>query len=565
MAKKLIHLPLVVSCGLLLCHPWLHAQPDAGTLSRELQKEQETRKLPDTLPSFPAQQAPKDDISPALVRISGFVLGGVTLLEETSIQSVLLPWVGKSVPFSGLQQAADAVTGFYRSQGYLVRTYLPEQELGKAIVKLVVVEGRLGSIDIRKEKGSTSLSDQQIQHFIASRNGVGKPIRPDDLQRSITLLNALPGAAVSSVLEPGKSEGESLLAVNVGDTPKYTGYAQLDNSGATSTGETRLTLGMNINSPLHVGDQLAFSANASDHSSYYRAAYTLPLGYDGLRIGASVSNLPYSYQMLSTVYAGTADLQGLNFIYPLLRSNERNLSVGMTFDQKRYANTVQGLELSKKKVDVSALSLSGDALDGWLGGGLTQFTLSYSAGHLDLSGNVADQGADQVSNGASRQGDFSKLAWNIGRLQRLTPEDTLALTYSGQLASKNFDSSEKFLATGPDAVRAYSSSEVSGDEGSMVNVELRHKISDDLTVSVFFDSATLTRDKYDNVGTLNPKTGTYSGTGIGFTYGAAATLLIKGSVAWRNGSNPFANAANGNDADGSLKDPRVWISLLKTF
>jgi hemolysin activation/secretion protein len=209
--------------------------------------------------------------------------------------------------------------------------------------------------------------------------------------------------------------------------------------------------------------------------------------------------------------------------------------------------------------------VSGDELDALFGGGLTQFSFTVSGGQLDLSRSAADVASDQVANGADRQGNFNKLSWNIARLQRLTSVDTLALTFSGQKASKNLDSSEKFLATGPDAVRAFSSSEASGDEGMMLNLEWRRKVTDALTASVFYDTATLTRDRIENIGTLSPQSGTFSGVGVGLAYTAASSVVVRGSVAWRSGSNPFSNPANGNDADGSPKNPRVWLSLTKTF
>src|SRR5690606_18675961 len=115
--------------------------------------------------------------------------------------------------------------------------------------------------------------------------------------------------------------------------------------------------------------------------------------------------------------------------------------------------------------EVSAITLGmyGDIVDGLGGGGFNVYNLSLVGGQLDLSGNAEDRAND--ANSAQRHGSFQKLAWSLGRLQRLTGDTTLWLSARGQFAGDNLDSSEGFSLGGPTAVRAYPVLEGSGDEG----------------------------------------------------------------------------------------------------
>ncbi|NTV11897.1 MAG: ShlB/FhaC/HecB family hemolysin secretion/activation protein, partial [Zoogloea sp.] len=280
---------------------------------------------------------------------------------------------------------------------------------------------------------------------------------------------------------------------------------------------------------------------------------------------ANVSRLPYNYTLAAVQYTGDATVLGMNASYPIHRSNDSNVSLSAGFDHKNFRNSVQGIEINNKRVSVGMLTLSGDALDGVFGGGLTQYSFGVSNGRLDLGGNAADLASDQVANGPARQGSFGKFSWSLSRLQRLAAADTLAVLASGQVANANLDSSERFLATGPYAVRAYSSSEPSGDDGSILTVEWRHQLRETLSTAVFFDTARISRDHTPNIATQSPNGMSFSGAGLGVNYGKASDLAVRASVAWRIGNNPAANPVTGLDADGTHRDPRFWLTALKVF
>jgi hemolysin activation/secretion protein len=69
---------------------------------------------------------------------------------------------------------------------------------------------------------------------------------------------------------------------------------------------------------------------------------------------------------------------------------------------------------------------------------------------------------------------------------------------SGQLTDHNLDSSQKFYLGGPTGVRAYPSSEGSGSEGYLLNLELKKDLPFNLTGSIFYDEGYV-RQNVDNL------------------------------------------------------------------
>jgi len=285
-----------------------------------------------------------------------------------------------------------------------VRVYLPDQDVREGAITIAVLEGRLGAVRVDHPQAGRHLSDEQVLAYMGARQKIGEPVRPDDVQRAVSLLNEMPGLSASSLLEPGDKEGESRLVVSVQDTPRYAGLAQIDNAGSKASGAERLTLGGTVNSPLGLGDQVQVLVNTSRGSTYGRAAYSLPVGHDGLRVGASASRLHYGYSLSGTRYTGGADVLGLTLNYPWLRSTAGKVNATFGHDRKRFDNAVAGIALNDKRLNLNTLGLDGEWFDEAFGGGITQFSLGLTLGRLDLGRNAGDLASDQIANGPDRQG-----------------------------------------------------------------------------------------------------------------------------------------------------------------
>src|SRR5439155_6910687 len=90
-------------------------------------------------------------------------------------------------------------------------------------------------------------------------------------------------------------------------------------------------------------------------------------------------------------------------------------------------------------------------------------------------------------------GGFTKYNVDMRRLQRITDNASLLLSLSGQRATRNLASAEKFSLGGPNGVRAFPVGEATADVGMIATAEARYIIpgfkilNGDLTLTGFYD------------------------------------------------------------------------------
>jgi len=158
-----------------------------------------------------------------------------------------------------------------------------------------------------------------------------------------------------------------------------------------------------------------------------------------------------------------------------------------------------------------------------------------------------------VANSANSNGTFNKLAYSLSRQQRVSDKYSLQLALSGQQASKNLNSSEKFSLGGASGVRAYPQGEGSGDQGLLANLEVHRSLNEQLQALVFYDAGSVDINRNPYGATAAANTRFISGAGLGLN-GQVGQLQFKTSVAWRaSGGDPVS--------DTSTRNPRWWLQL----
>ncbi|MCD8565793.1 MAG: hypothetical protein LRY53_09230 [Burkholderiaceae bacterium] len=150
----------------------------------------------------------------------------------------------------------------------------------------------------------------------------------------------------------------------------------------------------------------------------------------------------------------------------------------------------------------------------------------------------------------------------------MTDSTSLWLSFSGQWASQNLDSSQKFSLGGPQGVRAYPVYEGTGDQGWLGTVEARWDFYQGAQASVFYDIGWIQQNKslghFQNVAEqlLGPNTYYLKGFGAGISYNYNNRVSMKFTVASRIGSNPRADRLTGADGDGTNDRTRFWFNVV---
>ncbi len=499
--------------------------------------------------------------------VTAFRIHGATLVPEAQLQAALAPWLNRPITFAELEQAVEAVAGVYGEQGWLARPQLPVQELSDGVVTINVTESRLGQVRIDDGGLMLGFDRERLTQAATARQQPGQPLRPEDIERAISLLNETPGLRAGAVLAAGQSPGETDIVLLPVDQPLWNGSAQLDNEGVRSTGAVRLSGNVALNSPSGIGDQLLLSGNTSGAGNEYGwLSYSLPLGNDGWRVGANASALQYRLEgeFAALGAYGSAQTFGLYASYPLLRTRLHSLTLTLALGKRDFLNKASGQVVSDKRLTGVGAALGGNEGDFWGGGGFTSWGANLSSGDVKLSASPAYEAADAA--GPRTAGRYTRLAWSLARLQPVSERSALWFSGSGQFASKNLDSAEKFSLGGFNGVRAYPSLEGTGDTGWLVNAEWRLYSQPGLQWSAYYDigQVRVNRDQgFVGAPTLNHVM--LQGVGVGLNWTQPGRFAVVALLARRVGSNPLANPTTGKDSDGSMHTFRAWIGLAAYF
>lgn len=490
-----------------------------------------------------------------MITVKAFRFAGNTLLSEETLRPLLQGWLGRPLGFGELQKAAQAVAKAYREAGWIVRAYLPAQDITDGIVTIQIVEALFSGTRIEGD-GTTRIVPANVLAKIAAQQNIGQALSAEALDRGLLLADDLPGVAVAGSLEPGKAEGETGLVLKLSDEPLIAGNIGVDNSGARATGSVRATLSGSLNSPFRLGDEARIDASHSEGSDYLRLAYSLPVGTNGWRIGVNASQ--FDYRMVASEFSalhgsGDSSSLGAEASYPIIRSRLRNLYLALAYDDKRFRNKANQTVQSDYGVQEGSIGLSGNLYDNLAGGGVINARLTWITGQVH-------QGSLNAAENSALAGHFDKLRYSASRLQVLTPTLSLYGAVSGQYADQDLDSSERFYLGGPAGVRAYPVNEGSGSRGELANFELRWRLPKHITLTGFYD--------WGQVSSKNQSIGgpSYELKGYGLALGWLAPGGISLNAIWarRDGHNPNPTAT-GKDQDGSLDKNRFWLSLNVPF
>lgn len=543
-----------VAFALFLAQTALAAQaPDAGQILENIKAPLTLPPptdgvLPEPAPARPALSLPSD----VKVRVTAFRITGAREFSEAHLLELLADSTDRELSLAQLQGLAERLTAHYREQGYLLaRAYLPAQDIRDGLLTIAVLEGRLGKVRLDNR---SPLNDATAQRQLDDLQP-GDAVQAASLERSLLLLNELPGAEVHSTLKPGASVGLTDLDVSLGAGPRVAGSLEADNFDNRYTGSERLGGNLAINSPTGLGDTLSLRGLTSGAGmNYGRLAYQLPVGPQATQVGVAWSEMRYELgeDFASLDAHGKASIGSVYALQPLLRSRQARLDGQLSYERKRLEDRVDATDTTlDKTLDVWSLGLSGSHQDSLLGGGAMQYGASLVAGNLEL--DAASDALDDA--GLDTRGHYAKLAFQLTRLQRLTDRFSLQLRASGQRAAKNLDSSEKLSLGGAYAVRAYPQGEAAADDAWLANLELRYAPAPAWQLFGFYDAGGGRISHRPVAGTADNRR-TLSGAGVGVSLALPAAINLQAFAAWRTGSQPTS------DDDRS---PRLWLQTTKYF
>lgn len=570
-----IVLSVAISLGALVSEaPLAWSQPDAGNL---LQQQKQLDMHPGTPPELPAQKEtppPRPSKENGVkVHVTKFVLeGDIQAFPRSELLHLLDRFRDTDMGFADLQKAANIITQYYHKHGYfLAHAYLPKQDVSRGVIIIKVIEGKVEKDGLDIKGHALRLDRNFAKRMIFDASRPGRPLRKDELERGILLVNDLPGISSSLNLTPGRKPGTTHLTLHASEGNLFTGHISLDNYGSRYTGIYRVVTGVEINDLSGHGDQFdtEFTKAINGQYQFLTTGYSLPLGYSGFRAGIHGSRMLYAVgkEYASLGLKGTVSEWSVDGRYPVIRSLDTNLNLICSWTRLLLYNESLGVPTSQKALGFWNMGISANHVDRLGRGGFTGGSVNWTFGRLDLGGNLDNLLQDQGAGGAHTNGAFSKLNWNVSRIQRGMKRVTLIARFSGQVAMKNLDSAQKMQLGGPTGIRAYPPGEAAGDDGVRMTLEAHYLAMaatplGDWNLVGFYDWGRIRQNHNATGMTLTtPNAYALAGYGAGLTVGKPGKYSFRIGWATPVGANPGRNASTGVNADGLKAGARVWARL----
>ncbi len=382
------------------------------------------------------------------------------ILTVYEIENIIDEYTKTNVKMEQLQEIINKINTLYLKKGFVTaRAFLPPQTIENGIIKIELVEGKVGNIIVSGNKWTKT-------KYIEDRLGLNK----DDIfnirqyeQDLMTFNRYNDNIDLTTTLAPGQSElGTTDIAVQAHERLPFHITALMDNAGRSTIGKYRGGLMLQDDSLFGYRDKLTVGAYANRYSVTPFADYNIPVNKKDGRIGASFSSSNSKighgpYEMFN-IHSRSLNYS-LYYTQPIYRKPWTELSSTTSISYKKAATSFDHHDLYRDNITSAQTGLNYryDTAKGiWY---LNQ-SVSYAFPIIDRDSNYL-----KVEGGLLRLHDFGH--GFIG---------TLRGNYQFIPNKRVVPYVDQFMAGGVATVRGYSEGLLVGRDGYLVSMELQFPI-----------------------------------------------------------------------------------------
>lgn len=330
---------------------------------KELQKREKQTPEPEVTPEenkeltekMPVIRAQVEEFETKGVYIGKVEVSDSEILSAKEIENITNGLIEKNLFISDIQTAISAINRLYQEKGYVTaRAYLPEQTIENGVLKIALIEGRIGNLDIHNNLWTR---DGYIKGRVSQTSGDVFDIA--SLEQDIVRFNRYnTGIQLNANLQAGEEEGTTDVLLEAKETSPFHVMFLWDNAGRTTIGKDRAGFMVANDSLLGYRDKFSAGTYLSRSSVTPFADYNIPINkYDG-RIGglfssgkSKITDGPYKmFNIESRSYN-----YSLYYNQPLIRKPLFELSSTTSLNYKQATTSFDGYDLRTDKI-TSALA-----------------------------------------------------------------------------------------------------------------------------------------------------------------------------------------------------------------
>ncbi len=420
----------------------------------------------------PATEAPRlekpADGGEVVATISKVLFDGTLIFKEEALQAVTAPFLNRPLTRQGLAQLKYDLAKLYYKHGYvLVKVTTPPQNLSDGEMKIVIIAGRIGDIDIRND----ALKASVVSHL-------AEPIKSGDVFNERTVesamqdINDITNVQANLNLRPGTEVGTTDLTLNVLEADQDIQRISVDNYGSRLTGENVARVDLRKSNLLGYGENFGFTGRISEDdfwSTQFNTTLPLPIGNLKLEADYLYSENDIGDFLSALESSGKSQRAQIGVSSALVNQRQRKIVVRGGAEWGKYQSYLSNKPetsdtLSKVFVEGSYTVRKSRFIS------FATVRISKGVDALDAN-NPGDAGATRI--------DGDPGAWIIRPLlyvnARLSQKDFVQVIAQGQVSTRDLLSSDLFTAGGYGSVRGYQPASSTGEHGMTINIDYNHQ------------------------------------------------------------------------------------------
>jgi hemolysin activation/secretion protein len=525
----------------------------------ELPSVEEPEKPVFELPPAPAPEPGRLGAAPR-IRVERFEVTGATVFTPEEIEAVTAPYAGHELAAEDLIRLKNELTLKYVNAGYVNSgAVIPDQDVGSGVVRIQIVEGTLGRIDVAKTRW---FREDYFRERLSA--AASDPLDAAALQERLQIFQQDPRIRrVQAQLEPGDRPGDARLDVRFEEEVPYHVSLEQNNYESPSVGSDATRLGLRHDNLFGVADRLWLSVGRSEGLEDYGAGYEIPINAYDTTLG-----IDYSFSRSDVVeepfdaldIKSRSQTAALRVRHPLLRDRNTDLELSGSLEWRESRTFLLGDPFSFTEGPDDGLSR------------LTVVRVGVDFTRRDLVQVIAMRSLFSTGVGLfhpTRSDDPASVpdgyffSW-LGQFQWLRRFDSLfgvqtIFRTDVQLAASPLLSLEQFSVGGHGTVRGYRENQLVRDNGWVSSLELRIPLFADATRHVSVQLAPFTdigRSWNKGRGETSPRTLFSAGVGLR----VQLTRYLEGQIYW---AEPIHEVETPDDRD--LQDSGVHFRVSLSY
>lgn len=389
-------------------------------------------------------------------------LSGCESFSPEDFSSLVEKYENREVSLTELKDLSKEIEREYLRKGVIAAVFLPPQDIKDETVSLQVVEARMGELSIQEHK---YFAKERLNYYW--RVSPGSILCYDKISKGIQQMNKNPDRQVKAALHAGKIPGTTDVALTPQTNFPIHFTSSYDKEGSSSTGKSRMGLGLRHNNFLGLDDTLLTGYTFGQNFNGIYAYHSLPINYEGafLLYGFSSSKSIPKKEFAAYNLVSKAKSSSISLHQDLFDKDEYKGEVYAGFDAKDKTTSLNTGTYNRDRLRI--LSFGGNFLQRDIG------TSTYIS--PELSQGINAFGASSKGNPLASRGarsTFTKFTLGIQQKKILPLNLQANLKFKTQIASTKLTPQEELSLGGIDSVRGYPSGDYLADNGSLITAEL---------------------------------------------------------------------------------------------